>query len=119
MTYDYSRLRATADRLIARFGVEAVLVRAGGIDETTYPVVHLPETREPCVVIRDTYSAVERSGTLIEEGDVKLLIAVTQVPPTTADRLEVQGVTYALQSVEPVQPGPVVLLYQARGRSNG
>ena len=50
---------------------------------------------------------------------MKLLIAVTQVPPTTADRLEVQGVTYALQSVEPVQPGPVVLLYQARGRSNG
>lgn len=119
MSFDYAGIRGTAERLLERFGVDAVLIRAGGIDETTYPVVHLPETREPCIVVRDTYSAVERSGTLIEEGDVKLLIAVTQVPPTTADRLEVQGVTYALQSVEPVQPGPVVMLYQARGRSNG
>lgn len=119
MTYDYGPLRRTADRLVARFGVPAVLIRAGGVDETTYPVVHLPEMREPCMVVRDTYSAVERSGTLIEEGDVKLLIAATVAAPTTADRIEVQGVTYALQSVEPIQPGPDVLVYQARGRSHG
>lgn len=118
MSYDYSGLRATADRLIAKFGVEAVLHRPGGLDEATYPPVQLPGSAEPCIVVRDTYSAMERAGTLIEEGDVKLLIAVGSLsaPPTTADRLEIQGETYHLQSVEPIQPGPDVLLYQARGR---
>ena len=116
MSYDYSRLRATADRLIAKFGVDAILHRPGTVNETTYPTVQLPGPKDPCIVVRDTYSAMERTGTLIEEGDVKLLIAVTDTPPTTADRLEVQGVTYHLQSVDPIQPGPTVLLYQARGR---
>lgn len=116
MSYNYAPLRATADRLIGRFGVPAVLHRPGGLDDTTYPPVQLPGTSEPCTIVRDTYSAVERAGTLIEEGDVKLLIAVTATPPTTADRIEVQGVTYHLQSVDPIQPGPDVLLYQARAR---
>ena len=116
MSYNYAPLRATADRLIERFGVEATLHRPGGLDETTYPPVRLPGTSEPCIVVRDTYSAAERGGTLIEEGDVKLLIAATVARPTTADTLEVQGVTYHLQAVEPIQPGPDVLLYQARGR---
>lgn len=116
MSYDYSRLRATADRLIARFGVEAELHVAGAVDDSTYPTVTLPGFTEPCMVVRDTYSAMERAGTLIEEGDVKLLIAVTETAPTTADEIEIQGETYHLQSVEPIQPGPDVLLYQARGR---
>lgn len=116
MTYDYGPLRRTADRLIARFGVAAILHKPGGLDETTYPPVQLPGTSEACIVVRDTYSAAERGGTLIEEGDVKLVIAVTAIPPTTADRLEVQGITYHLQAVEPIHPGPDVLLYLARGR---
>lgn len=117
MTYDYSRLRGTADRLLARFGVSATLIRAGGVDESTYPVTPASPKREPCMVLRDTYSAADRSGTLIAEGDVKLLIAATVSAPTTADRIEIAGQTYALQSVEPIQPGAEVLLYQARGRS--
>ena len=116
MSYDYSGLRATADRLISQFGVDAVLHRPGGLDETTYPPVRLPGSSEPCIVVRDTFNALERAGSLIEEGDVKFLIAVTETPPTTADRLEVQGVIYHLQSVDPIQPGPDVLMYQARGR---
>lgn len=116
MGFDYSHLRGIADRLIGQRGVAAVLHRPGGFDESTYPPVQLPGSTEACTVYRSNFSAEERAGTLIEEGDVNLLIAVTDEPPTTADKIEIGGIAYNLQSVEAVYPGPDVLMYRARGR---
>lgn len=115
MWFDYSRLRSTADRLIERFGQPATLHKPGGRDETTYPIVILPGTSSPCTVVVSSYSALERAASLIEEGDVKLMIRA-DVTPTTADRIEIATATYALQSVRQINPGGTVLYYEAQGR---
>lgn len=116
MTFDYARMRATADRLIGRFGQDAVMVRPGGLNETAYPVVQLPSQRIPCVLVVSSYTAAERGGTLIAEGDVKLMVQAT-VTPTTADSFEVAGITYRAQAVTELSPGGAVLMYEVRGRA--
>lgn len=116
MAYDYSRLRATADRLLETYGQGAVLLRPGGIDESTYPVVHLDEQAIPCTVLVDNYSAAERSGTLISENDVKLLVKA-DVTPTGADRFYIKGVEHSVENVTEIAPGGPVLLFEVRARA--
>lgn len=55
-----------------------------------------------CQAFEDTYSTFERQNTLIQAGDVKVVVLATTLAttPTTADKITTRGVTRSIVSVE-------------------
>lgn len=116
-TFNYARAVQTASRLIALFGADATLLRASTSGPAYDPVT--TETEHACVAVALTYSLLERATTLVQEGDRRILISTAglTITPTTADRLTFGGVTYSLQSVDPLSPASTVLLWEVRARA--
>ena len=105
----YTRHRASADRLIARYGGGAVLVRSvttgggpsdpsgGSTTETEYPVTY----------IETGYQVGLQDGTAIQAGDVLGVMAVPAgIVPKPIDKLKIGGVVHTLMDLRPVQPSP-------------
>ena len=113
----YTRHRATADRLIGRYGGAAVLVRIvrGTIDpdQPWIPVTDV-EVLTPVSYIETGYQVGLHDGTLIQSGDVLGVMAVpaTVTPTVAVDRLRVGGADYLLLDVKPIQPAPGAAVLQ-------
>ena len=116
-TFNYAAMVQTASRLIAQFGTNATLLRASTTGPAYDPVT--TETEHACVAVALTYSLMEKAGQLVQEGDRRILISTAglTIAPTTADRLTFDGVTYSLQSVDPLSPATTVLLWEVRARA--
>lgn len=69
----------------------------------------------PCQAFEDTYSIFERQNTLIQAGDVKVVVLATTLAtvPTTADKITTRGVTRSIVSVER-DPAGATFTLQAR-----
>lgn len=94
------------------------IVRTSGADESVYPPTPGQRTSYSCSLLFVNYTASDRVGTQITERDVKILIPITaETDPRNGDELVVDGKTYHLENVEPVQPGGEVLLWECRARS--
>lgn len=72
-------------------------------------------TAYACKGMVDTYTAFERSQTLIQQGDVKVLIlaATLDVSPSTADKLSIRGTEYTVVAVD-TDPATAVWTLQCR-----
>ena len=55
-------------------------------------------------------------GTIIQQGDRRVMLAATGPKPTTADRLKIAGVTYRVISVRETGPSGVPLYYFVQAR---
>ena len=64
------------------------------------------------------YSDKERDGTLILQGDRKVLLAADEITiePSVSDRVSLAGVEYAVVSVMAVAPGDVPLFWKLQVR---
>lgn len=105
----YRRLEATAQRLIAKWGKTATLVREERSGPPHAPVV-VPVEHE--VKLVDTgYNITNRNETLIHTGDKLGLISTdAAVVPELGDELVVDGLEYHLVDVQPLNPGGLTLL---------
>lgn len=72
----------------------------------------------PGNVLVEDYSVRDIDGTVIQQGDKKVLLSLTNttVTPTTADNLSIGGVTYSIQNVNSLEPGGVSVLYTIQAR---
>ena len=117
MTFDYSRPRATAERLIAKFGQAATLRRtvSGGTpyDPTTDTVGY------PCTIVVQSYADALIDGTRIKRGDKKVMVSTKglTIEPTTSDALVIGGVSHELAMVKPMAPGGTVVLWEVQARA--
>lgn len=103
----YARHRATADRLIARYGGAAVLVRRGEGGGDPWNPEPGPDELYPVTYVETGYQVGLHDGTLIQTGDVLGVMAVPDgVTPRPVDRLRIGGVDHSLADVKPVQPSP-------------
>ncbi|MAW87167.1 MAG: hypothetical protein CMJ42_11615 [Phyllobacteriaceae bacterium] len=108
-------LTASANRVIARYGRAAKLLRetVTGGDEWD------PETttaeHDVTVALVD-FTADERSGTVIAETDRKAILSVAglTIDPKPSDRLQVDGVTYVVAAVHKVESGGSVHAWTLR-----
>jgi hypothetical protein len=111
----YTRLEATAKRLIAKYGKAAVLVR-----ETKTGPAHDPsvvETPYSCMVADIGYSITDRDASLVQVGDkVGLMSTAVEVTPEKGDKLQIDGGTYSFVDLKPLNPGGLVLLYEYHAR---
>jgi hypothetical protein len=71
-------------------------------------------TDYPCKGFVDSYTALERAGTLIEASDVKVVIVAKTlaIKPTPADTVKVRGKTYSIVNVS---ADPAVALWELQG----
>lgn len=117
--YNYGRLKATADRLIGRFGRSGTLSRPGSPTGPAYdPTPGTPTTYAVSYVV-DDYRNSELDGTRVLQSDKKLTMAVKalSITPATSDTLvETDGSVYKIIDVKPLQPGATTLLWEIQAR---
>lgn len=117
MSYDYSGVRSTAERLIAKFGQPATLITmtATGGDPWN-PVTSESET--PVTVAVFDFKNSDVDGTLIQQNDKRVYLSTNGLSavPETGNKLEVGGVRHEIISVSPLAPGGVDVRYELQVR---
>lgn len=107
----YTRLLATATRLIAKYGKDAAVVRSTASGPPHDPVI--TESAHACKLADIGYSLTNRNETLILVGDkVGILSADIDITPALADKLRIDGEDYPLVDLQPLNPGGVTLIYE-------
>jgi hypothetical protein len=118
MTVDYLAKRATADRLLTKFGAPGFIISyttSGGGGVMNPPTQ--TEVQTPVTVVLADYSEREKSqATSIQIGDRKALVSAGAIVPTTAMKLRWQGVDYQIEDVMETSPAGVAVLYELRVR---
>lgn len=115
----YTRLLATANRLLTKYGKPGQIVTDGAPTGPPHNPQPGPETLTACVLVEAENSIKNRPNTVVQEGDVFGYIAASApVAPTMARRLRIDGGP-ELEFVEllPLNPGGVTLLHEFRARA--
>ncbi len=118
MAFDYTRPRATAERLLERFGQSASLITQGvATGSPTNPTLGA-DAEQAVTVVETEFTYQERQGTMIQESDRKFTMSTAGVTtaPTTQDKLSVAGVTLSIVVVKPLAPGGVALPWEVHCR---
>lgn len=118
MTYDYSRLAATSKRLLDRFGAPGTMSResGGAYDSETGTVQNMLQSWG-CIAAVVDYAARDIDGTLVQVGDVKILVAPgIAEPPKVGDKFRVAERDLIAVRVGAVAPAGAPVLYEVQGR---
>ena len=118
--FDYTRARATAERLLARFG------QAGSIRRTTTTGGDAwnpgsgttTTTGYDCTVALLDYKDMEIDGTRVVQGDRKAYISTSglSITPSNGDQLRVGSVDHAIVDIKQINPAGTVVVYMAQVR---
>lgn len=111
MSEDWMSIADEVTAALREVGFTATLIRPGLTVGPEWDPTPLPPTEHTLRVMQDTLGLGLIDGSTIRAGDLRLMCAAEGIRPTTADRLTVQGVTYAVVLCEPFAPGGVDLFY--------
>ncbi|MGN6774256.1 hypothetical protein [Rhizobium sp.] len=114
--FDYDRARATAMRLIAKFGQKGSLRRITNSGPDYDPVQASEDF--PCSLVDLDQSQAHVADTLIQRGDRMVYLSTEglSITPTLADRLLIAGTEYAIVDIQPLSPGGAVVFWQLQVR---
>ncbi|NLR96623.1 hypothetical protein HGP17_07230 [Rhizobium sp. P38BS-XIX] len=116
VAFDYDRTRATAARLIARFGQKGSLRRITNTGPDYDPV----QTSEDfdCSLVDLDQSQAHVADTLIQRGDRMVYLSTEglSITPMLSDRLLIGGVEHAIVDIQPLSPGGTVVFWQVQVR---
>lgn len=128
MAFDYARSRATAARLIARFGqagsIRRTIVAGGNPADPSSGSETVTEAA--CTLVVTDYSLRERESTLIGASDKRVLVAVPVVlpaypddnasedRPTPRDRIVIGSAVHEIVRVDPLSPAGLVVLWECQ-----
>lgn len=114
--FDYSRPRATAERMIARYGQSAAIRRTTRSGPEFDPITTFADFA--CKAVALEYSNREIDGTRIRAGDAKVFISTAglTIAPSESDALVIGGVTHEIVVVKPLSPAGVVVFYEVQAR---
>jgi len=117
---DWGAVAADVLSGLTEAGVGAFIVRAGTPTGPSYNPTHGVPVAYPVTVVYDTWRNDQIDGTLIKQGDLKILVASSglTITPTPNDIFrDATGAEKSIINVEPLQPGGVAVMYvvQARG----
>ena len=117
MSFDYARMKATADRLIAKFGQAAVLRRPTWTGTEQNPVAGTP-TDYPVTVVVEVYAFSQIDGERVRRDDKKVLVSKGSlaVEPAVSDKIVIGGVEHAIVRVMPTDPGGTVIMWELQAR---
>jgi hypothetical protein len=114
--FDYPKTRATAERLIARFGQQGQLRRIT-VSGPDYDPVQTSEDFA-CTLVDLDYAQAHIGDTLIQRGDGMVYLSTADLPivPALADRLLIAGVEHAIVDMQRLSPGGTAVLWQLQVR---
>lgn len=118
MAIDYARIRTqTAERLIRENGKVAYVVVPGAPFGDPWNPQPGEPTEEAVYFVETGYKIDDRNQTLIQQGD-KLGIVSTEtgVVPEKDRAIKIDGTTYQMIDVQPLNPGGTVMLYEIHAR---
>lgn len=111
-TYNYARARATAERLLARFGQTGAIRRAGAATGDPWNPTPGANTDYPAQIVVTGYDAREIDGTRIQATDKKALVGGVEIDPATSDDLvEADGTVWEIVAVERLKPAETTVLH--------
>lgn len=119
MGFDYIGMRDTvAEPLIARFGDVGYFSLPGETIGEDYESDLNNDSECRVAYVRTQFKKSENSGTLVEKNDVMFLVSTEGVnfDPELADRFTADCVEYQIVRIDPLQPGPVVMLWKVHAR---
>ena len=112
----YTRLEATARRLIASYGKDGAIVREERTGPPHAPVV--TPVAHPCKLVDTGYSITNRDGTHIQTGDkVGIISTDAAVAPQMDDRIRIDGEDYRFVDLQPLNPGGLTILFEYVARA--
>jgi hypothetical protein len=118
-TFDYAKPRATADRLLTRFGQAAVLRRPGeGSGDPWNETAGTPGDHPVTVTVFD-YTAQDRQGTAIQEFDKRVLMSAQGLeimPSDSSDTLLIGEQEHAIISVKTLAPAGEAVMFELQVR---
>jgi hypothetical protein len=119
MAFDYVRIRdGTVEPLFDKFGKPGqIAVNVPATGALPYESQIDGEDLYDIVVIQTTFEKDNNRGTLVQETDVLFLVSTkTEISPEMADRIIVENVTYQIVRVDPLTPGPTIMLWSVHAR---
>lgn len=119
MAFDYTALNVeTVQPLIDEFGDDGQLaVNVPGTGEP-YESDLDGEVLHPTRQVRTVFKKADNNGTLVEKDDVLFLVSTkgVTIDPDLANRMIVDSVTYQVVRIDPLKPGPVIMLWKIHVR---
>lgn len=76
------------------------------------PVLH------PVTLVQKQFKKSDNKGTLVQMGDVLYMVSPdgVTIDPALADRIIVDGISYQIIRIDPLQTGPLVMLWNIHAR---
>ena len=114
--FDYARSRATAERLIAKFGTTGAIRRSVTSGPDYDP--EITDTDYPCTLVTLEYDDANVDGTLIRKTDKMIYVSTAGLSITLAesDKVVAAGEVYAIENLKPLSPAGIVVYYEVQGR---
>jgi len=121
MSFDYGKTKATAHRLLTKFGASGVLRRVladtATYDPATATTTQPAELQTSCIAVVIAYPAHLVDGTRIRTGDQLAYISAVSATSIKVDDLLVwQGVTYSVVNAKELAPAGVNVLWTVQVR---
>lgn len=115
-TFDYARARATAERLIAKFGTTGAIRRSVKTGPDYDP--EITDTDYACTLVTLEYDDAKVDGTLIRKTDKLIYVSTAGLSITLAesDKIIAGGEVYAIEKLKPLSPAGIVVYYEVQGR---
>ncbi len=111
MSFNYAAARATAERLIARFGQSATLRKVSRSGTAYAPTID--ETDTTITVVDLNQRVRDQSGTLIGQSQRTLYVSTSAgVVPEKDDKVVIGGTEHEIGEVRALSPGGTVVFYE-------
>jgi len=119
MAFDYAGLRdETAEPLIKEFGKTGGLLVNDPATGAPYESQIGAEVSHAIIAVQTQFKKTDNNGTLVEMGDVLFLVSTegVTIDPALANRITMNSITYQVVRIDPLEPGPVVMLWKIHAR---
>ncbi len=121
---NYARAAATATRMLSAAGVPITLKKAtiddydpsqGSAESLGSQVYSGHAVRDGSPIVRQYQQSVEANSAVVTE-NIKLFVSMPDAAPSVGDTISMDGVSWKVDGVDPIAPGPVAILYQVAVR---
>ena len=114
MSFDYTKTKGTADRLINSFGAALAFSRETGetFDPSTGQTTSTTESFNRDVVWTE-YRNQQIDGTAVQRGDARLIVSGEV---EIGDKVTKNGTEWRILDVNPLQPANLAVIYIAQAR---